>query len=194
MFLFMKINVIVACAAVFTAASHNLPAQTRIDLRTQIKSADLSSVGATKPAQTGSVLPSGCSAGEVFFLTTAPAGANLMVCASLNQWSPSGGGSLAAQASGAFAGIATTLNLLPGTYITQTVSCASGTCSYQPDVDTTHLPTNASIQTGQLTALTTTSASSGVSRNSHRPSRFAIEKLCARATSSTSTARLASRQ
>ena len=114
----MKSNIrawIVVCAA----ASHILSAQTHLDLRTQIKSADLSSVGATKPAQTGTVLPSACGVGEVFFLTSASAGTNLMVCASANQWTASGaaaGSTLAMQAASAFAGTATTLNLLPGTY------------------------------------------------------------------------------
>jgi len=158
----MKINIrawIVVCAA----ASHTLSAQTHLDLRTQIKSADLSSVGATKPAQTGSVLPSACGVGEVFFLTSASAGTNLMVCASPNQWTASGaaaGSTLATQAAGASVGTATTLNLLPGTYVTQTVMCASGICSYQPDVDTTRISTNTTIQSGQLLAVTTTSSSS----------------------------------
>jgi hypothetical protein len=158
----MKSNIrawIVVCAA----ASHILSAQTRLDLRSQIKSADLSSVGATKPAQTGSVLPAACGVGEVFFLTSTSAGTNLMVCASSNQWTASGAVSasvLATQAAGASVGVATTLNLLPGTYVTQTVICASGTCSYQPDVDTTRISTNTTIQSGQLLAVTTTSSSS----------------------------------
>jgi hypothetical protein len=158
----MKSNIgvwIVVCAA----ASHILSAQTRLDLRSQIKSADLSSVGATKPAQTGTVLPSACGVGEVFFLTSASAGTNLMVCASSNQWTASGAVSasvLAMQAEGASVGAATTLNLLPGTYVTQTVTCTGGICSYQPDVDTTRISTNATIQSGQLLAVTTTSSSS----------------------------------
>jgi hypothetical protein len=159
----MKIN-IRAWIAVSAAASHILSAQTRLDLRSQIKSADLSSVGATKPAQTGTVLPTACGVGEVFFLTSASAGTNLMVCASSNQWTPSGvggaGSTLATQAAGASVGAATTLNLLPGTYVTQTVMCTGGICSYQPDVDTTRISTNTAIQSGQLLAVTTTSSSS----------------------------------
>jgi hypothetical protein len=86
-----------------------------------------------------------------------------MVCASPNQWTASGvvsASSLATQAAGASIGAATTLNLLPGTYVTQTVTCASGICSYQPDVDTTRISTNTTIQSGQLLAVTTTSSSS----------------------------------
>jgi hypothetical protein len=61
----MKIS-IRAWIVVCVATSHILSAQTRLDLRSQIKSADLSSVGATKPAQTGGVLPSTCGVGEIF--------------------------------------------------------------------------------------------------------------------------------
>jgi hypothetical protein len=162
----MKIQIrqwIVVCGTIYGTMSHRLPAQTHVDLRSQTKSADLSSLGATKPAQTGAVLPSACGIGEVFFLTSASAGTNLMVCASSNQWTASGAvsaGSLATQAAGASVGAATTLNLLPGTYVTQTVTCSSGTCSYQPDVDTTRISTNTTIQLGQLLAVTTTSSSS----------------------------------
>jgi hypothetical protein len=158
----MKIK-IRALIAVCAAASYSLSAQTRLDLRSQIKSADLSSVGATKPAQTGAVLPSTCGVGEVYFLTGAPAGTNLMVCAAANQWTISGdatGGAPTIQANGTSIGTATTLNLIPGTYVSQTVTCTSGICSYQPDVDTTRIPTNATIQSGQLQAVTTTSSSS----------------------------------
>lgn len=159
----MKKNKIKAWIVVSAAALHLLPAQTHLDLRTQTKSADLSSIGATKPAQTGSTLPSTCGVGELFFLIGAPAGTNLNLCAAANQWTASVGGSggdtLGLQANSASAGAAATLNLLPGTYVTQSVICAGGTCSYQPDVDTTKLPTNAAIQAGQLVAVTTTSSS-----------------------------------
>lgn len=159
----MKINIkawIVTCAAVCTAALPPLSAQTQVDLRTQTKSADLSSVGPTKPAQTGSILPLTCSQGQIFFLTTAPPGTNIMACTSTNQWTASGGGALEVGVNGASAGIATILNLIPGTYVTQTIACAGGgMCSYQPDVDTTRIPANAAIQAGQLLAVISSSSS-----------------------------------
>jgi hypothetical protein len=162
-FTLTKINIrawIVTCAAVFTAALPPLSAQTQVDLRTQTKSADLSSVGATKPAQTGSALPATCGVGEVYFLTSAPAGTNLRTCASTNQWTASGGGSIEAEANGTSAGTATSLNFIPGTYLTQTVGCANGgICTYQPDVDTTKIPTNAAIQAGQLLSVISGSSS-----------------------------------
>jgi hypothetical protein len=61
-------------------------AQTRIDLRTQSKSADLSSTGATKPVQTGTTMPPSCSAGQLFFRLDSPAGQNLYGCTATNIW------------------------------------------------------------------------------------------------------------
>jgi hypothetical protein len=49
---------------------------------------DASNALSSKPAKTGSSLPSACGVGEQFFLTTAPAGNNLYLCAAANTWSP----------------------------------------------------------------------------------------------------------
>lgn len=49
---------------------------------------DASNAVSSKPAKTGSTLPATCGTGEQFFLTTAPAGNNLYLCASANTWSP----------------------------------------------------------------------------------------------------------
>lgn len=62
-------------------------------------------------------------------------------------------------ANGSAVATASTFNVQSGTYITQTVSNASGIVTYQPDVDTTKIPPNLTIQQGQLTTLVTTSAS-----------------------------------
>jgi hypothetical protein len=49
---------------------------------------DASNALSSKPAKTGSSLPAACGVGEQFFLTTAPAGSNLYLCAVANTWSP----------------------------------------------------------------------------------------------------------
>ena len=49
---------------------------------------DASNAVSSKPAKTGSSLPAACGIGEQFFLTTAPAGSNLYLCAAANTWSP----------------------------------------------------------------------------------------------------------
>lgn len=57
-------------------------AQTQIDLNTQAKN---------MPIKTGVSLPSTCSVGQIFFLTSASAGANLYGCTTANKWSAQGG-------------------------------------------------------------------------------------------------------
>jgi hypothetical protein len=44
-----------------------------------------------RPVKTGTVLPSTCTVGDLFFNTAAPAGANLFGCAATNTWTVEGG-------------------------------------------------------------------------------------------------------
>jgi len=57
-------------------------AQTQIDLSTQAKN---------MPIKTGTTLPSTCTVGQIFFLTSAPQGTNLYGCTGVNTWSAEGG-------------------------------------------------------------------------------------------------------
>jgi len=66
--------------------------QTMVDLRTQSKSVDFSSANATKPFKSGTVFPSICSVGEIFYKTDAPAGANVYGCTATNAWTLEGQG------------------------------------------------------------------------------------------------------
>jgi hypothetical protein len=70
--------------------------QTLVNLRTQSKNVDFSAAASTKPAKSGSALPAACSMGEMFFLTSAPAGQNLYVCTAQNIWTLQADGSGAA--------------------------------------------------------------------------------------------------
>ena len=70
---------VVSCAGL-------LCGQTMVDLRTQSKSVDFSGANATKPFKSGTVFPSACAVGEMFFKTDAAAGSNLYGCTSLNAW------------------------------------------------------------------------------------------------------------
>lgn len=55
---------------------------------------DFSGAASTKPAKTGTQLPSSCSVGEMFLKTDAPGGANVYVCTSgPSTWTVQGGGS-----------------------------------------------------------------------------------------------------
>src|SRR5260370_19957456 len=71
--------------------------QAMVDLRTQSKRIDFSGANATKPFKSGTVLPSICAVGEIFYKLDATAGANLYGCTSANAWtleqsSPAGSG------------------------------------------------------------------------------------------------------
>ena len=81
----VKTIVVAACVA----ATGNLPAQTRIDLRTQASSVvDFGTATFTRPIRTGTALPAACDTGELFFKSNAPAGANVYACVSRNAWAP----------------------------------------------------------------------------------------------------------
>lgn len=60
---------------------------TKVDLQNQARGIDFSAAPYTKPARTGTALPSTCSTGEVFVMTTAAPGLNLYVCTTVNSWS-----------------------------------------------------------------------------------------------------------
>jgi hypothetical protein len=66
--------------------------QTEVDLRTQSKNVDFSAAPSTKPIQTGTTIPGTCAVGQMFFLTTAPAGSNVYGCQATNVWTLEGGG------------------------------------------------------------------------------------------------------
>jgi len=66
--------------------------QTAVDLRTQSKNVDFSAAPSTKPMQTGTTIPATCATGQMFFLTTAPAGSNVYGCESTNVWTLESGG------------------------------------------------------------------------------------------------------
>ena len=68
------------------AAVATLWGQTQVDLRTQSKSVDFSAAGVTKPMSAGTVLPASCTAGQMYFLESAPLGANIYACTSANVW------------------------------------------------------------------------------------------------------------
>jgi len=69
-------------------------AQTRIDLKTQGKAVDFAEATLTRPNRMGPALPSSCTTGETFFLTTAAAGANLYGCKD-GAWRVMSGGDVA---------------------------------------------------------------------------------------------------
>ena len=84
-------TVVCGLSLLLTAGLAN--AQTRVDLRSQSKSIDFSGAPFTRPVKTGTVLPSNCSVGELFFRMDASPGGNLYGCTATNAWSQLSGGS-----------------------------------------------------------------------------------------------------
>ncbi len=104
----------------------SLAAQTRLDLTNQSKGIDFQAQPYTKPLKTGALLPPICTPSELFFLSSAPPGANIYACTSINTWSaPAGGNS---GGSGTITNISTAGPLLGGP-ITTTGALSCPTCT-----------------------------------------------------------------
>ena len=74
--------------------------QTQIDLTTQVKNV---------PIKAGASLPGTCAVGQLFFLSSAPTGANLYGCTAVNTWSAQGGqGGASSMMQGTLASMPTT--------------------------------------------------------------------------------------
>jgi hypothetical protein len=84
-------NVVCGLSLLLAAVLAN--AQTQVDLRSQSKNIDFSAAPFTRPVKTGTVLPSNCSVGELFFRINASPGGNLYGCTAADTWSQLGGGS-----------------------------------------------------------------------------------------------------
>jgi hypothetical protein len=116
-------------------------AQTQVDLRSQSKSVDFSGANPTKPMAAGTVLPSTCSTGQMFFVTTASAGQNVFGCTATNIWSleaggSGGGGGVTVENAGSPVGAASTLNFSVGAGVTQAISETGSTALIQSGADT----------------------------------------------------------
>ena len=78
-------------ASLCLASLASLHGQTKVDLSRQAKGIDFTGASTTKPMKAGVTLPVTCGAGELFFNTTAPSGANLYACTATNTWTVQGG-------------------------------------------------------------------------------------------------------
>ncbi len=84
----MKGNRFAIASILLLALTTTATAQTQVDLRRQSKSIDFSAAASTKPVQMGTVLPSVCDQGELFYKSDGAPGTNLYACAATNLWSP----------------------------------------------------------------------------------------------------------
>jgi hypothetical protein len=83
-----KLTILIMAGAGITGAL----AQTQVDLRLQSKGVDFSAAVSTSPMKTGTVFPSVCNAGQMFFLLSGTPGSNLYACTSTNTWVLESGG------------------------------------------------------------------------------------------------------
>jgi hypothetical protein len=132
-------------------AAYSAAAQTQIDLRTQAKSVDFTAAGSTKPLKTGPTLPAVCTTGEVFFKTSAPAGANLYACTAANTWSAQGGsssGALTMESSGSVVGSRAAVNMIPGAGMTTIMTDTGSQINMQMALDSAVVETQPNAQAG----------------------------------------------
>lgn len=141
-----------------------LVAQTRVDLQNQSKNANLEGAPFTAPLKSGAALPATCTLGNMFFETTAPAGANVFGCTSTNTWSLEGGagtgGTLTIDSGGTAVGTEPIANFIPGAGILNTISDTGMQINIQQSVDTGVILSRAGHQSGQTVLCASSSASS----------------------------------
>jgi hypothetical protein len=145
----------------------SLAAQTRVDLQNQSKNVNLQAAPFTAPLKSGAVLPATCTQAQLFFETTAPAGANLFGCTSTNTWSLQGGtggsgsgGSLTIDSSGTVVGSRAIANFIPGLGILNSLSDDGTEVNIQQAVDSAVILTRANHQSGQTLLCASSSGSS----------------------------------
>lgn len=91
----MSIRFGVAVLLMLTAEAFGQSGQTTnpptlLNLQTQTKNPDFSSFSFTRPMTVGSSLPATCQVGQLFFNTSAAAGANVYACTAANVWTAQG--------------------------------------------------------------------------------------------------------
>jgi hypothetical protein len=124
--------------------------QTQIDLQAQSKNVDFTTSPTTRPLKSGVTLPSTCTIGEMFFLSSAAAGANLYGCAATNVWTLESSGGASVQN-------ASQLTDLAASYSSSTVLQIGATCS----------PTTpCNVRLGSVTFSFTSSTSATISAGS----------------------------
>jgi hypothetical protein len=125
-------------------------AQTQVDLHYQGKNVNFTTATSTSPIKTGATLPALCVAGEMFFLVTAPNGANVYGCNPVNNWALQGGPAspLTLESNGVVAGSETVENFLPGAGILNTISDSGSQLNVQQFIDSAVVETKSSEQSG----------------------------------------------
>lgn len=140
--------------------------QTQIDLKTQAKTIDFSLAPETKPVKTGTANPTtlSCTVGDMYFWTSAPAGANLYACVAVNTWAlqsgAGGGGSLTVESNSTAVGTEPIDNYIAGPGILSMLSDTGTQINIQLSADPSVLLNRAQEQAGSDVSLSCASGNS----------------------------------
>ncbi len=134
-----------------TAGASQLPAVAMLTNQGNAVTAgtqDFSHAAHTLPMKSGpaAMIPSLCSAGEMYFATDASAGDSLYGCGSANSWSAQG--NLAVQNEGVAVGVRSTANFIAGVGVLDTVSDNGSEINIQSALDTAVVQTQPGEQSG----------------------------------------------
>ena len=153
---------------VVLAAASLVCAQTQVDLRTQSKTVDFTAAPETRPVKTGTALPATCTTGDMYFLTTAVAGANLYGCVAVNTWSlqsgggGGGGGSVTVDSNSTVVGSRSVNNYIAGAGILSAISDTGTQINIQQGIDPSYVLIRSQEQSGVDLSVSCTSGSSTV--------------------------------
>jgi len=130
-------------------------AQTKVDIQRQSKGTGFLASPFEKPVRSGISLPVDCDTGELYFLTSAPAGDNLFVCHASGQWAPqgsAGSANVSIENNGALVGTRSKLNFVAGGGIVNAVTDSGSGIDVQASVDTAVVLTKGQFRTGAVLA------------------------------------------
>jgi hypothetical protein len=149
-------------AALFAVGAVALTGQTRVELSGQSKNVDFTAAPVTRPFKTGTVLPAACNPGDLFFDTSAAAGANIYGCVSANTWAGQGGvagAALTVKADEVVVGTRPMINVIPGFGFGAALSDTGNQINMQYFADTAVMLTKAVAQSGSVEKCAPASAS-----------------------------------
>ncbi len=127
--------------------------QQQLNLAKEAKNADFTNFPATSPVKTGTTLPATCVVGNLFFLSSAPAGQNLYACTSTNVFTllsggGGGGGTATIEANGTVVGSRSTQNFIPGLGVLDVLTDTGTQINIQQSADNAVVQTRATDQAG----------------------------------------------
>lgn len=135
------------------ATTLSATAQTRVDLSRQATGTEFLEPPFSSPMRSGGQLPATCLTGDLFFLTAAPAGANIQVCYAAGEWAPQGSagqGAVEIQNNGVSVGVRPVLNFVPGIGVSQVTMDNGSRIDVQNSIDTASLQSKRLAQSGEV--------------------------------------------